>query len=156
MTNPSVPKRGLLKRGLAIVSLAAALAACSSGEVPAGHSSADRNEGHTSSSSGLPSGDIARGKALASDAARSPTKQSCVSCHGADGNAPIDPTYPVLAGQYHDYIAHSLQMYRDGDREHALMSSQAKDLSDQQIADLSAFFGSREKDIQLRDLHGIH
>ena len=42
-------------------------------------------------------------------------------------------------------------MYRDGDREHALMSQQAKDLNDQQIADLAAYFGSRPS--QLRDLH---
>ena len=148
MTNPS-----FFKRGLAIASLALALAACSSGEVPAGHSSADRNEGHTKSSSGLPAGNIAAGEAYASKK-RGPTNQSCTECHGAEGNAPLDPSYPRLAGQYHDYIAHSLQMYRDGDREHALMSSQAKDLTDQQIADLSAYFGSRTSD--LRDLHGVH
>lgn len=149
MTNPS------FLRGLAIASLALALAACSnSGDAPAGHSSADRNQGHTSSSSGLPAGNAAAGEKLASAKGKA-TGQSCVDCHGAEGNAPIDPTYPKLAGQYHDYIAHSLQMYRDGDREHALMSSQAKDLSDQQIADLAAYFGSREKGT-LRDLHNIH
>ncbi|MGO1072616.1 c-type cytochrome [Lysobacter sp. CA199] len=151
MTNSS-----LLKSGLAIATLALALTACSGGgEVPAGHSSADRNAGHTSSSSGLPAGHIAEGQKLASVKGKA-TGQSCVDCHGAEGNAPIDPSYPRLAGQYHDYIAHSLQMYRDGEREHALMSSQAKDLNDQQIADLAAYFGSRDKDIQLRDLHGIH
>ena len=31
------------------------------------------------------------------------TNQSCIDCHGADGNAPIDPTYPKLGGQYGDY-----------------------------------------------------
>ena len=81
------------------------------------------------------------------------TGQACVDCHGASGNAPIDPTYPKLGGQYYDYIAHSLQAYRDGDREHALMSSQAKKLSDQQIADLAAYFGNEPT--QLRDLHGL-
>ena len=45
------------------------------------------------------------------------TGQACVDCHGAEGNAPIDPTYPKLGGQYYDYIAHSLETYRDGDRE---------------------------------------
>jgi cytochrome c553 len=59
----------------------------------------------------------------------------------------------VLAGQYGDYIAHSLQGYRDGKREHALMSSQATDLTDQQIADLGAYFGLRTGN--LKDLHGI-
>jgi cytochrome c553 len=77
-----------------------------------------------------------------------------VDCHGAEGNAPIDATYPKLGGQYHDYIAHSLQLYRDGDRSGSpttdLMGSQAKDLTDQQIADLAAYFGSRES--KLHDL----
>lgn len=138
---------------LAASLLALALSACSGGDTPAEHSSADRAGGHTSSSAGLPAGHIAAGEKQANAKGKA-TGQSCIDCHGADGNAPIDPTYPKLGGQYHDYIAHSLQMYRDGDREHALMSQQAKDLSDQQIADLAAYFGSRPS--QLRDLHEVH
>lgn len=138
---------------LAASLLALALSACSGGDTPAEHSSADRAGGHTSSSAGLPAGHIAAGEKQANAKGKA-TGQSCIDCHGADGNAPIDPTYPKLGGQYHDYIAHSLQMYRDGDREHALMSQQAKDLSDQQIADLAAYFGSRPG--QLRDLHEVH
>ena len=138
---------------LVVSALALALSACSSGDTPAEHSSADRAEGHTSSSAGLPAGHIEAGEKLAATKGKA-TGQSCIDCHGADGNAPIDATYPKLGGQYHDYIAHSLQMYRDGDREHALMSQQAKDLSDQQIADLAAYFGSRPS--QLRDLHGTN
>jgi cytochrome c553 len=71
----------------------------------------------------------------------------------ADGNQPIDPTYPKLGGQYGDYLAHALQAYRAGDRQHPLMTGQATDLSDQDIADLAAYFGSRPS--QLRDLHGL-
>ncbi|UNK49719.1 cytochrome c [Lysobacter sp. S4-A87] len=130
-----------------------AVAGCSSSDTPAEHSAADRGEGHTSSSAGLPSGHVAAGEQLASTKGKA-TGQSCVDCHGAEGNAPIDGTYPKLAGQYYDYIAHALQAYRSGDREHALMSSQAKDLSDQQIADLAAYFGSRQSN--LRDLHNAH
>jgi cytochrome c553 len=130
-----------------------ALAGCSGGDTPAEHSSADRAEGHTSSSAGLPAGHIDAGEKLA-HTKRKATGQSCVDCHGAEGNAPIDATYPKLGGQYYDYLAHSLEMYRDGDREHALMSQQAKDLTDQQIADLAAYFGSRPT--QLRDLHGVN
>ncbi len=138
---------------LAIALLAAigTLSACSpAGETPAEHSSADRSEGHTKSSSGIPAGDAAAGAKLA-ETKNAKTGQACVDCHGAGGNAPIDPTYPKLGGQYHDYIAHSLQMYRDGDRKQVLMASQAADLTDQQIADLAAYFGSRET--KLHDLH---
>ena len=136
MTKPTV---------LAIALLAATglLAACSpAGETPAEHSSADRAEGHTTSSSGLPAGDAAAGAKLA-ETKNAKTGQACVDCHGAAGNAPIDPTYPKLGGQYYDYVAHALQMYRDGERKHALMASQAADLTDQQIADLAAYFGSQ-------------
>lgn len=141
---------------LAIALFAAfAVSACSQGDTPAEHSSADRAEGHTSSSAGLPAGRIAEGEKLAGTKRKDVTGQSCVDCHGAEGNAPIDGVTPKLAGQYHDYIAHSLQMYRDGDREHSLMSGQAKTLNDQQIADLAAYFGSRTKS-DLHDLHNVH
>ena len=139
---------------LAIALLASiALTGCSGGDTPAEHSAADRAEGHTSSSAGLPAGHIAAGEKLAQTKGKA-TGQSCFDCHGAEGNAPIDGLTPKLAGQYHDYIAHSLQMYRDGDREHSLMSNQAKGLNDQQIADLAAYFGSREG--KLHDLHNVH
>ena len=132
-----------------------ALSACSNGDrVPAEHSQADRSEGHTKSSSGLPEGHVDAGKQLA-EAKGKATGQACVDCHGAEGNAPIDPSYPKIGGQYSDYISHSLQLYRDGDRSGSpttdLMGSQAKELSDQQISDLAAYFGSRPS--QLHDLH---
>ena len=131
------------------------LSACSNGDkVPAEHSQADRSEGHTKSSSGLPEGHVDAGKQLA-EAKGKATGQACVDCHGAEGNAPIDPSYPKIGGQYSDYISHSLQLYRDGDRSGSpttdLMGSQAKELSDQQISDLAAYFGSRPS--QLHDLH---
>jgi cytochrome c553 len=143
MTKPTV-------LAIALLAVVGMLSACSpAGETPAEHSSADRAEGHTKSSSGLPAGDAAAGARLA-ETKNAKTGQACVDCHGAAGNAPIDPTYPKLGGQYHDYIAHALQMYRDGDRKQALMASQAADLTDQQIADLAAYFGSQPS--QLKDL----
>ena len=138
---------------IALLATALSLAACTpSGETPAAHSAADRAEGHSSSSAGLPAGHADAGQKFAATK-NAETGQACVDCHGAGGNAPIDPTYPKLSGQYHDYIAHSLQMYRDGDRENALMSAQAKALTDQQISDLAAYFSAQPA--QLRDLHGL-
>jgi cytochrome c553 len=130
-----------------------ALSACGGGS-DAGHGDeAGHGGGHKSSSAGLPDGRIAEGEQLAA-AKGAATGQSCVDCHGAEGNAPLDPTYPRLGGQYQDYIAHALQAYRSGAREHALMSSQARDLDDQQIADLAAYFASRPT--HLVNLQGIH
>lgn len=125
----------------------AALAACSS------DTTADADHAPKSSSAGLPSGHVAAGEQLAMTKGAA-TGQSCVDCHGADGNAPIDASYPKLGGQYASYLAHSLQMYRNGTREHALMASQARGLTDQQIADLSVYFGTRES--ELSTLQGAH
>lgn len=140
------------KTGLAIALLATfALVGCA--EKPAEQAEGAAHAAARSSSAGLPDGNLAAGETLATTK-NAATGQSCVDCHGAEGNAPIDPTYPKLGGQYHDYLAHALQAYRGGGREHALMSSQAKELTDQQIADLAVYFGSR--DSQLRDLHGAY
>lgn len=132
---------------------ALAVAACSkSEETPHGEEAGA--EGHAAiehSSAGLPDGNLARGEQLAKAKGKA-TGQSCIDCHGSEGNAPIDDTYPKLGGQYPSYIAHALQQYRAGGRQHALMSPQAASLSDQDIADLSVYFGSRPS--QLRDLHG--
>ena len=134
---------------------ALALAACSqNNEVAAGDPGHASGEHGSSSSAGLPEGRIAVGEKR-SQVKGEATKQSCVDCHGAEGNAPIDATYPKLGGQYHDYIEHALTAYRSGDRSGStttdLMGSQAKELTDQQIADLAAYYGSVQG--QLRDLH---
>lgn len=136
---------------LAIVLFAAsALVACS----PSQEDPSASEAGHSgSSSAGLPAGRIAVGERLVQAKGKA-TGQSCIDCHGADGNEPIDVVYPKLGGQYADYLAHALQAYRSGARDHALMTPQATDLSDQEIADLSAWFASRPT--QLRDLHGLN
>ena len=89
--------------------------------------------------SALASGNIDAGKALAE-------KYSCAACHGAGFNAPIDPSYPKLAGQHKDYIAHALTAYKRGDgpngRNNAIMGGQVKPLSDQDIKDLAAYLSS--------------
>lgn len=127
-----------------VLAIGLALAACGGGD----HSATSSEGDHASSSAGLPKGDIERGEELANNAAA--TGQSCISCHGKDGNEPIDPSYPKLGGQYHDYLAHAIQRYRDGKREHALMTPQATNLNDQQVADLSVYFASRPS--QLDDM----
>ena len=136
------------------LSAALALAACSG---QGGSHAADGDTPQASSSAGLPNGRIAVGEQLANAKGKA-TGQACVDCHGADGNAPIDASYPKLGGQYADYLAHSLQAYRSGARGGSpttdLMASQAKDLNDQQIADLAAYFGGVGG--QLRDLHNAN
>ncbi len=123
------------------------LSACgSSGE--SGHAV---DAGNASVPARLPEGHAAAGQIIAAKGVGSTA--ACVSCHGAEGNAPIADMYPKIGGQYTDYLAHALQAYRAGTRAGgtgAVMAAQAKDLTDQQIADLAAYFGSVPT--HLRDL----
>jgi cytochrome c553 len=66
---------------------------------------------------------------------------TCTACHGEDGRG-IAPKYPVLAGQYADYLAWSLAQYRSGSRNNPIMMPLAAGLSDDDIADLAAYYGS--------------
>ncbi|WP_297834449.1 cytochrome c [Thermomonas sp.] len=103
----------------------------------------------------LPDGNIEAGRTLATKGEGSTA--ACVSCHGAEGNAPLADMYPKIGGQYGDYIAHALQAYRSGARSGGtgeVMAAQAKGLSDQQIADLAAYFASVPP--QLRDLQNAN
>ncbi len=67
--------------------------------------------------------------------------EPCQACHGADGKG-ILPIYPVIAGQYVDYLIHALQQYRSGERNNAIMMPMAAGLSDDDIADLAAYYAS--------------
>lgn len=84
-------------------------------------------------------GDPARGKEKAA---------TCEACHGKDGMA-IDPNYPDLAGQYQSYLVKSLADYRSGARTNAIMASFAKNLTNQDIEDLAAWYASLDGLIDL-------
>jgi cytochrome c553 len=89
--------------------------------------------------SALAGGNIENGKALTE-------KYSCAACHGKDYNSPIDPSYPKLAGQHKDYLAHALTAYKRGDapngRSNAIMTGQVKPLTNKDIQDIAAYLHS--------------
>lgn len=89
-------------------------------------------------------GNPARGQDLAA--------QVCASCHGMDGNLVLADDYPKLGGQHADYLVFSLKAYRSGDRDNAIMAPFARDLSDQDILDLAAWFSRQTglTDIKVR------
>ncbi|GAB3384978.1 c-type cytochrome [Lysobacter fragariae] len=140
----------MTKKIIAIALLAAvALAGCSKSEEAAEGGEAEATHEAKSSSAGMPAGIAEAGEKLAS-VKMGANNQSCVDCHGAEGNAPNAEDRPKIGGQYPDYIEHALVAYREGKRDNITMAGQAKDLNDQQIADLAAYFSSREG--HLRDL----
>lgn len=80
--------------------------------------------------------------------------QTCIACHGQDGATTTSPTFPKLAGQYEDYLAHSLRAYRAQTRENALMNATAATLSDQDILDLAAYYASLEPALDVVEYDG--
>lgn len=82
----------------------------------------------------------------AGDAAAGKTKAAlCAACHGPDGNTPIMDTYPKIAGQNAAYLEASIKAYIAGERTGAnatVMLGMVSALSDQDIADLAAYFST--------------
>ena len=65
----------------------------------------------------------------------------CRTCHGIDGVARI-PTAATIAGESEIYLTKQLEAFRDGERKDPQMSIIAEKLSDQDIADLAAWYAS--------------
>lgn len=70
--------------------------------------------------------------------------QLCQGCHGEVGIS-IEGMAPKLAGQYAKYIAKELRNFQSGTRTHEIMSAIAQTVSDDDLADIAAYFASREK-----------
>jgi cytochrome c553 len=77
-------------------------------------------------------GDVAAGKARAG---------MCATCHGPLGISQL-PNAPHLAGQPEIYIIEQLKQYRSGKRANEVMAVIAKPLTDTEIEDLAAWYGS--------------
>ena len=79
-------------------------------------------------------GDVAAGKTKAA---------ACTGCHGANGEG--KDANPPLAGKSEGALAQALQDYKSGKRSNAIMKSFASKLSDEDIANLAAFYASLKK-----------
>jgi cytochrome c553 len=65
----------------------------------------------------------------------------CQTCHGLDGQAKL-PDAPNLAGQGEIYLAKALKDYRSGARKNEMMSLVSRNLKDEDIADLAAYYAA--------------
>ncbi len=84
-------------------------------------------------------GDVAAGKQKA---------QQCAVCHGIDGLAKR-PDAPHLAGESELYLIKQLKAFRSGERQDEMMSIVAADLSDQDMADLAAWYSAITVSVEL-------
>lgn len=79
--------------------------------------------------------DASAGKKIAST--------TCIACHGMGGIG-ITDQYPNLAGQKAPYLEAQLKAFRDGTRSNAIMGPMAKQLSDNDIANVAAYYSHLE------------
>ncbi len=77
-------------------------------------------------------GDVKRGQALA---------YTCNGCHAIPNYKNVYPTYsvPKLLGQRPQYLVAALKAYKNGERSHGTMHSQAASMNDQDMADVAAY-----------------
>jgi cytochrome c553 len=97
----------------------------------------------------LMAGTVLAQSAPAGNADRAKGKVSmCIGCHGIAGYRSVFPEVyhvPMIAGQNPGYIANALKAYRSGDRTHPSMRGVARSLSDEDIADVAAYYGGVKK-----------
>jgi cytochrome c553 len=95
----------------------------------------------------LPIVATAQGGAIKGDAKAGEGKTSaCIGCHAIPGYKASFPSVysvPKIAGQSQAYLAAALTAYQKGDRSHPTMRAIAGSLSEQDIADLAAYYASR-------------
>jgi cytochrome c553 len=90
--------------------------------------------GIASAQGGAPAGDAAKGREKV---------QMCQGCHGIDGWRTAYPEVyrvPKIAGQQPAYLFAALKAYKTGDRTHPSMVAIAASLSDQDMANLAAYY----------------
>lgn len=79
---------------------------------------------------------------LKGDPAQGKTKAAlCAACHGVAGVS-VNPLWPSLAGQQEQYLVKQIKAFRDGEREEITMQPFVANLTDQDVADLSAFYAN--------------
>ena len=89
---------------------------------------------------GLSQAAIAGGNA---EAGKAKAAQVCAACHSADGTKPTTAEYPILAGQYDEYLVRALSDYKSGKRKNPIMQGFAATLSAQDVQDVAAWFSSQ-------------
>ena len=91
-------------------------------------------------------GDMLQGDAAAGEA----KAVTCGACHGADGNSVV-PSFPKLAGLGDKYLLKQMKDIRDGRRVVAAMAGQVDNMSDQDLADIAAFYDEQTRTLELAD-----
>ncbi len=81
------------------------------------------------------------------------SKGNCASCHGANFSAPIDPSYPKLAGQHPDYLYAALREYQTDKnpqvgRNNAIMMGMARPFTHAEAKILAGYFATLPSELK--------
>lgn len=68
--------------------------------------------------------------------------ETCVGCHGVDGNSPI-PAVPKIAGQQKVYLLNELKFYKEEKRHSDVMTAMVASLNDDELAGLAAYYSAQ-------------
>ena len=84
---------------------------------------------------------------IVGNAKAAPAKvEMCIGCHGIPGYKATFPEVfqvPMIGGQSAKYIENALKAYQKGDRKHPTMKGIATSLSDQDMADVAAYYSQQ-------------
>lgn len=74
----------------------------------------------------------------------------CGACHGADGNSAA-PNFPKLAGQGERYLLKQMNDIKSGNRNILEMTGLLTNMSEQDMADIAAYFASQNMSVGAAD-----
>lgn len=91
--------------------------------------------------------------AAATEVAKPDKTIACAACHGEAGVS-ASGAFPTIAGQYANYLEHSLKDYRSGARKNAIMGAQAVNLTDDEIKQLSLWYAAQKGPLYVPSVRG--
>ncbi len=89
-------------------------------------------------------------RAADANAGHEKAKQVCAACHGEAGDKPIQPDYPILAGQHRDYLLKVLRDYKSGLRKNPVMSGMAQPLTREEMQNVAEWFASQPSPLHVK------
>jgi len=81
-----------------------------------------------------------------------PATQTCVACHGVDGAKTVMNEYPILAGQYADYLLQALKDYKSGKRKNPIMAGIVAGVEEKDFEALAQFFANQKGLCSTKDI----
>ncbi len=84
------------------------------------------------------------------EAGHAKAKAVCAACHSEHGDKPLTGDYPILAGQYRDYLYKALLDYHTGARKNPIMAGMAKPLTEADMENVAEWFSSQQGPLHVK------